>query len=106
MMEIRIYKTADGKSPFNTWMDSLDNSIKVRIVKRLERVSEGNYGDCKKIDTSISELRFKFGSGYRIYFTEIDNIIIVLLCGGDKSTQVKDIKKAHEYLKDLMERND
>jgi putative addiction module killer protein len=50
-------------------------------------------------------LRLKFGAGYRIYYTEIDNIIIILLCGGDKSTQVKDIEKAKEYLQDLKERN-
>ncbi len=105
MKEILIYKTEDGKCPFNTWMNKLDNSVKARITKRLERVSEGNYGDYKKIDASISELRFKFGSGYRIYFTELENVIIVLLCGGNKSTQVKDITKAHEYLKNLMERN-
>ncbi len=105
MKEIRIYKTENGKSPFESWINKLDNVVKARVIKRLERVSEGNYGDCKKIDTNLSELRFTFGPGYRIYFTEMADVIVVLLCGGDKSTQVQDIKKAHIYLQDLMERN-
>ena len=82
---------------------SLINLIK-RIKKRLERVEEGNYGDYKPLDKDISELRFKFGSGYRIYFTEANNVIIILLCAGDKSTQTDDIKKAKKYLNDLIER--
>lgn len=105
MKEILTYKTEDGKCPFDIWMNSLDNSMKVRVSKRMERVQEGNYGDYKKLDSDISELRFKFGSGYRIYFAEVDNVIIILLCAGDKSTQAKDIEKAKEYLQDLKERN-
>ena len=59
-----------------------------------------NFGDHKKIDNEISELRFKFGSGYRIYYTEIDNIIVLLINGGDKSTQSKDILKAKSILQE------
>ena len=105
MKEILTYKTKDGKCPFDIWMNSLDNSMKVRVSKRIERIEEGNYGDYKKLDSDISELRFKFGSGYRIYYTEVDNIIVILLCGGDKSTQLKDIETAKGYLQDLKERN-
>ena len=106
MKEILTYKTLDGKCPFDIWLNNLDNSTKARIIKRLEMVAEGNYGDFKKIDSDISELRFKFGAGYRIYYTEVENIIIILLYGGDKSTQSKDIKKAKVYLQDLKERNE
>lgn len=60
---------------------------------------EDYYGDYKIIDNDIKELRFKFGSGYRIYFHETNNTIILLLCAGDKSTQSKDIQTAKEYLK-------
>ena len=105
MKQILTYNTIEGKCPFQDWFENLDNTLKVRIEKRMERIEEGNLGDYKKIDNDISELRFKFGSGYRIYFTESNDIIIILLCGGDKSTQEKDIKKAKKYYKDLVERN-
>ncbi len=65
----------------------------------------GNYGDFKKIDSELSEFRLKFGAGYRLYFSEINNVIILLISGGDKSTQVKDIKKAKEYLQQWKEGN-
>lgn len=105
MKQILTYKTSTGKCPFDEWFCKLDKSSQARIEKRLERVEEGNYGDCKKLDSDISELRFAFGSGYRIYFAEANDIIIILLCAGDKSTQPNDIKKAKRYLKDLIERN-
>ena len=104
MKEIIAYKFKDGKCPFDEWIANLDISVQTRIVKRMERVRQGNLGDWKKLDSDISELRFNFGPGYRIYFSEVDNVIMILLCAGDKSTQSKDIKKAKEYLKDLLER--
>ena len=82
------------------WMNSLDKNTKIRIQSRLTRLLENNFGDHKKIDNEISELRFKFGSGYRIYYTEIDNIIVLLINGGDKSTQSKDILKAKSILQE------
>ena len=105
MKNILVYKTSTGKCPYEDWFYNLDKPTQARIEKRLERVEEGNYGDFKKLDSDISELRFTFGSGYRIYFTETNDIIIILLCAGDKSTQTEDIKKAKKYLKDLIERN-
>ena len=105
MKEILTYKTSTGKCPFDDWFYKLDKTAQAWIEKRLERVEEGNYGDFKKPDNDISELRLAFGSGNRIYFTESNNIIIILLCAGDKSTQTEDIKKARKYLKDLFERN-
>ena len=105
MKEIYTYKTSTGKCPFEEWFYKLDKTAQARVEKRLERVEEGNYGDFKKLDSDIFELRFTFGSGYRIYFTESKNIIVILLCAGDKSTQKDDIKHAKEYLNDLIERN-
>ena len=105
MKEILIYKTSNGKCPYDDWFYKLDKITQVWIEKRLERVEEGNYGDFKKLDSEISELRFTFGSGYRIYFTEANDIIVILLCAGDKGTQTEDIKMAKRYLRDLIERN-
>ena len=105
MKEIITYKTSTGKCPFDEWFYKLDKTNQARIEKRLERLQEDNFGDFKKLDSDISELRFTFGSGYRIYFTEANNIIVILLCVGDKSSQQDDIKKAKKYLKDLIERN-
>jgi len=102
-MEQRIVKIAqlkNDKSPFIEWLNSLDKVTKARVQSRLTRLLENNFGDHKKIDNEISELRFKFGSGYRIYYTEIDNIIVLIINGGDKSTQTKDIEKARNILQE------
>jgi len=66
----------------------------------------GNLGDCKPVGDGVSELRLAFGSGYRIYFAEKDNIIVILLCAGDKGSQQKDIKAAKMYWHELKERSD
>ncbi len=94
----KVAQLANGKTPFVEWLKSLDKVTKSRVNDRLARLLENNFGDRKKIDSEISELRLKFGSGYRIYYTEIDNIIILLINGGDKSTQSKDIEKAKKIL--------
>ena len=102
-MEHRIVKIAaleNEKVPFIEWLNSLDKTAKARIQSRLTRLLENNFGDHKKIDNEISELRFKFGAGYRIYYTEIDNVIVLLINGGDKSTQQKDIEKAKNILQE------
>ena len=95
---IKIAQIANDKTPFYEWFYSLDKVTQSRVQDRLTRLLENNFGDYKKIDSEISELRLKFGAGYRIYYTEIENIIILLINGGDKSTQTKDIKKAKMIL--------
>ena len=80
---------------FDKWFLKLERQDKIIIKKRLFRLSDGNYGDYKSVGNNILELRFK--QGFRIYFTEVDNTIILLFCGGDKSSQKKDIEKAKEY---------
>ena len=64
----------------------------------------GNMGDWKSVGDGVNELRVKYGSCFRIYFSKLDNVLLLLLCGGDKSSQAGNIKKAKEYLKDYMER--
>lgn len=95
-MRIDYYKTAEGKEPFKEWLAELDAVTKARIDSRLKRVEGGNLGDWGPIDGSagVCELRFAFGPGYRIYFGRKGNTIVILLCGGDKSTQKRDAAKA------------
>jgi putative addiction module killer protein len=83
-------------------LESLDITIKHRIQSCLARVAIGNLGEYKLLGDHIhgvmTELKFKFGSGYRIYYSELDDVILLLLCAGDKKTQSKDIKMAKDYL--------
>ena len=89
---------------FNKWMHALkDIRGKIAIARRIERMSHGNFGDVKSVGDGVSELRIKVGPGYRVYFVKHQERLVVLLVGGDKSTQSKDINKAkalHEELKD------
>jgi putative addiction module killer protein len=88
---------------FNTWLDHLKDRITVfRIAARIDRLEQGNFGDIKSITSEISELRFFFGSGYRIYYTRQEKTIVLLLNGGDKSTQKKDIKRAKNILEEIL----
>jgi len=84
------------------WFRSLkDRRAKLRIDVRIRRLSLGNPGDLKPVGEGISELRIDYGPGYRIYFTSRNNELILLLVGGDKSSQMKDIAKAKEIAKEL-----
>lgn len=103
---IKIYQKDNGDCPFISWLESLDTAIRHRIQSRLARVAIGNLGEYKILGDGISELKFKFGSGYRIYYSELDDVIVLLLCAGDKKTQSKDIKLAKEYLNDYLEGED
>lgn len=103
MKKILYYTTEDGKCPYLDWYNSLDRSIQTRIDMRIDKLEEGLFGDYKCIAADLYELRCKYGSGYRIYFTQQDDIIIFILCAGDKSTQTKDIKKAKRILDEIKE---
>ena len=95
--KILIFEDSSGKKPFVEWLKSLDKKMQARIEQRILRLELGNYGDYKALKDGISELRFKFGSGYRVYFAKDGDKIVILISGGDKSTQSNDIKKAIEY---------
>lgn len=104
---LRNYITPTGKVPFLEWLNNLkDPSTRLRIRRRLDRVEQGNFGDCKPIGEGLSELKLAFGSGYRIYFAEWDDTIVILFCAGDKSSQKKDITLAKLYWQELKERCD
>jgi putative addiction module killer protein len=91
---------------FDQWFSNLrDINGKARILARLKRVELGNLGDHKAVGNGVSELKVDCGPGYRIYFAKKDKVIILLLNGGDKSTQAKDIKIAYQMLKKLGEKD-
>lgn len=104
--EIRIYTTIDNITPFLQWQESLkDSKARAKIRARLDRVESGNLGDCKFVGEGVYELRVDYGPGYRIYFGQESNTIVLLLWGGDKSTQARDIKKAKNYWKNYQNRD-
>lgn len=87
---------------FNAWLVRLkDPVIKNKVLNRLDRVSNGNFGDCKPLSGNLFELRFVFGAGIRIYYTIKGQQVVLLLVGGDKSSQSRDIEKAKTILKAL-----
>jgi len=84
------------------WIDNLkDKAGQAIIAARIRRISKGNFGDCKSVGDSVSELRIDYGPGYRVYFTRRGQEIILLLCGGDKSSQSRDIETAKRITKNL-----
>ena len=104
--DIQNYQTADGKNLFSEWLNSLrDSRAKAKIRAKLNQVRLGNLGDCSFVGEGVCELRIDYGPGYRIYFGQIGPIIVLLLCGGDKSTQEQDIRKAIKYWRDYESRD-
>ena len=104
--ETELYVASDGGSPFQEWLDKLkDKKARAIINARLDRLRLGNLGDCKSIGSGVFELRMDFGPGYRIYFGQDGETLVILLCGGDKSSQAADIKKAGKYWDDYKIRH-
>lgn len=103
--EVVLYVTEDYDCPFERWLNALrDRQARARIKKRLDRIGLGNLGDFKSIGEGVMELRVDYGPGYRIYFAQSGATIILLLCGGDKSTQDQDILRAKQYWTDFQKR--
>lgn len=100
---VREFLRADGTSPFREWMDELPVVVRARIAARIARFEAGNIGDAKALGEGIWEVRFMFGPGYRLYFGMAGGRLILLLLGGDKSTQRSDIGLARRYLREFLE---
>lgn len=87
---------------FDAWFDGLrDRIAKARIQARIDRAEEGNFGDCRPVGKGVSEMRVHYGAGYRVYFKRLGREWVILLAGGDKSTQQADIKTALRVARDL-----
>ena len=104
---LRHYIAANGKRPFAEWLCSLsDRDAAARVQIRLDRLRLGNLGDVRSLGKGLSELRIDVGPGYRVYFTREGKSTVILLCGGDKTTQQKDIRRAREFQTDYRRRPD
>lgn len=87
---------------FSEWLDGLrDRTARVRIATRIRRMETGNPGDVKSVGEGVSEMRITYGPGYRLYFVRDGNTVVILLCGGDKSSQSRDIAQAKRMAKEI-----
>ena len=99
--EIRLYVTKRGEAPFSVWLNSLKDARTRAIIRvRLNRIRLGNFGDCRSVGQGFSGLRIDYGPGFRVYFGRVGTKVILLLSGGGKSGQERDIKKAREFWAD------
>lgn len=96
--ELVSYQTEKGRTPFEEWLEGLrDRKGRAVIRMRLDRLEYGNPGECGPVGGGVFELKIHYGPGYRLYFGQDGGTFIILLCGGDKNTQQKDILIAKEY---------
>lgn len=104
-MEIRHYLTAAGRDLYQTWFDDLkDMRARIAILRRIDRLASGNFGDHKFCRDGISELRIDVGAGYRVYYARAGRAIVLIVCGGDKRTQTADIERAAKCWDDYQRR--
>jgi putative addiction module killer protein len=96
--EVRIYRLPDGRTPFLKWLNDLrDRQARQRIQVRIARLRLGNFGQTRSLGEGVHELKVDYGPGYRIYFGRDGEALVILLSGGDKTTQNEDIKEAKQY---------
>ena len=105
MPQLLYYQTSTGRRPFTEWLDALlDSKACGRIEARVARLLSGNFGDSAYVGEGVAELRIDWGPGYRVYFARLGEVVVLLLCGGDKRTQQRDIERAKEYFRDYKAR--
>ena len=103
--EIKIYATENGNEPFCEWLDSLkDFDTQALIFQRLQRIKLGNFGDCKPIEEGLWEFRIHHKAGIRIYYARVGQRLLLIVGGGDKRSQQRDITKAKKYFEDYKRR--
>ena len=105
MIELVVYVTEEGKAPFEDWFNKLDTDAALKVRRALARVETGNLGDVKPVGQGVSERRITFGPGYRVYFGQDGDKRVILLCGGTKKRQSRDIEQAKANWADYKNRN-
>ena len=104
-VQVQLYIARNGRVPFEDCLKRLkDRQARAKIQTRIIRLRLGNMGDAKAVGEGVQELRIDYGPGYRLYFGQVGATTVLLLCGGDKSTQTADLKKAKEYWADYKQR--
>ena len=102
--ELQFYQTSKGREPFTEWFKTIrDTRVQSSIRSRLLYLEQGNFGDYRSVGEGVFKLRIHLGAGYRVYFAEIDNTIVLLLSGGDKASQTRDIRRAKTYWQEYKE---
>lgn len=105
MLELRYYLTAGGESPFESWFANLDAAAAAKVSVALARLEQGNLSNAKGVGEGVLEYRINWGPGYRVYFGRDGDILVILLTGGTKQRQQRDIAAAHELWADYRRRN-
>lgn len=101
VLSIKYYRAASGREPFTEWIEGLRDRRGRAIIKaRLDRLRLGDLGRHKSVGDGVIELKIDFGPGYRVYFGKIRETVVLLLCGGDKGSQDRDIERAKKYFRD------
>jgi putative addiction module killer protein len=105
VLELLRYQAADGRVPFSEWLGSIrDKQAQVKVRLRLRRLEAGLFGDCEPVGEGVLEMREHVGAGYRVYLGRHGRSIVILLCGGTKKTQPRDVKAAKEFWADWKRR--
>jgi putative addiction module killer protein len=99
---VREYIEASGRIPFRVWLDDLDVTTRARVQARILRFETGNLGDHKEVGDGVWEARLGFGPGYRVYLGRRGRELVLLLTGGDKKSQSKDLRRAREMWRDYL----
>ncbi len=105
-MQVEHYLNSEGRDPFERWLDRIrDRRALVAIERRIARIErDGYFGDHRYLRDGVSELRIDEGAGYRVYYAQANDVVVLLLCGGDKSTQDVDISRAVTHWEDFQRR--
>ena len=97
MVDIRYYVAADGREPFADWYSGLEVAASAKITRAITRLEQGNFSNAKSVGQGVLEYRIDFGPGYRVYFGRDSDTLVLLLTGGTKKRQQRDIDAAHGY---------
>ena len=103
MPEIRYYVAASGAEPFADWFAELEALARAKVTRAITRMEQGNFSNAKGVGEGVLEYRIDFGPGYRVYFGRDGDTVVILLTGGTKKRQQRDIDMAHAYWRDYRQ---